>query len=770
MTRLFEKGLLIIAIVIIIALCIYNINPQIMTSMRIVKSINDLSLAHGEGYVQYGNSFVNQEENAYFVYDLGDEVGNYEMIELYLDMRRGSQEEILIDLYHSNEGTEANRILVQENLLLKEKKVQFLDNYGTDHYIRIYVHAPIGETYTISYITVSKEIFTLTPIALLIIGAGTIILYAICIFLKIDKWIHGLMPKLYSGWHSFKDIVNRNIVLVTFIAQAGVLIYFIMSHRLMYVLNDDTLKVTLAGGGNGECSEYLGYNTIHIFLGEIFKLLFSVLPVINWITIFYLLVDTLAFTTVDVLMFSYGVRYNIFFRFTFCVISIISFFLCLEHFTFTVVAYTAAMAGGISFALLILLDIENRKMIVMVGIIAFAVANMIRPAVCEAILVMLGMASILMFLKYKKKTGILFCLVTLGIMEILVVSNRFIIYQSDIEKDFYQWSAARVKALDAKQVSWEDNSDILEEHGISKDVYDLIYSGVYVDKEAVNETKLQCLISLNNVTKKYNYNIKDYLYNYFSFLGNLTDVHSICKLLFWCIFLFSLVCVRKIDVLILGLSPVCVESIFVFMNRMPYRVVMPVYIFGTILLLVLFGAYTDAKIHKGYKGAISVVLMFAIYLLVKGENTYWENYDYEWQQNCIDTLAYMEKNQDKLFIPISSNLYTLELYRPVFEFAGQNGRCFFAGNGDTFSKPYYDAMENYNIKNPDRLILETVDNEEVLFLGISDKDIADEVYNGVLNYLYSETGKEVCLVKKEDITKYLSVYTMVSVDERKYME
>ena len=54
----------------------------------------------------------------------------------------------------------------------------------------------------------------------------------------------------------------------------------------------------------------------------------------------------------------------------------------------------------------------------------------------------------------------------------------------------------------------------------------------------------------------------------------------------------------------------------------------------------------------------------------------------------------------------------------------------------------------------------------MLFLGISHNDIANDVYTGVLNYVYSETGKKVCLEKKEDITKYLSVYAMVSVDER----
>lgn len=765
-TQLYEKLILIIISVIVSVLCLYGINPKNMTVMKTVKSMDDLSSAHGEGYLQQGNCFINQEENAYFVIDIGEVTQNYEMIELHVDMKHPMVEDVLVDLYHSNEGTEADKVLVKGKLPVGKHKLYFIDDFGKDHFIRIYVHAPVGEEYTISYIAMASETFGFKPITLLMTSIGAAILYAICIMLKLDKWIHNKMSKIYSAWRYGQQFVNRNIIIISFIIQAGILIYFIASARLMYVLNDDTLKVTLAGGGNGISSEYLGYNTIHIFWGKIFKILFSVFPVINWITVFYLLIDTLAFATVNFLMFHYVIKDNRFLRYCFCIMSAIAFFLCIEHFTFTVVAYAAAIAGGVCFALIILLNIENRKRIGVVGVIAFAIASMIRPAVCKAILIVLGIACLLMLLKYKKKSGILLCFAVIMIMEILAASNRFVVYQSEVERDFYKWSAIRVKALDAKPVSWEDNHTILEENGISKDVYDIIYSGVYVDKEVVSEAKLNCLIGLNSVKEKYNYNIRDYFYNYFSFVGKLTDMHNIYKLIFWCVFVFSLLYVRNIDVLILGLSPICVESVFVFMNRVPYRVVMPVYIFGIIILFILCGKNSGTVIYKRYKGAISIVLMFAIYLLVKGEAAYWTIYDYDWQKSCVDTLKYMEKNQDKLFIPISSNLYSLELYRPVFEFAGQNGRCFFAGNGDAFSEPYYSAMENYSIKNPDRLILETFDNEEVLFWGISHNDIANDVYTGVLNYVYSETGKKVCLEKKEDITKYLSVYAMVSVDER----
>lgn len=109
--------------------------------------------------------------------------------------------------------------------------------------------------------------------------------------------------------------VNQNIIIITFIMQFGVLIYFIASGHLMYALNDDTLKVTLAGGGNGIPSEYLGYNTIHVILGRAFKQLFIEFPIVNWITVFYLLVENISFAVIHLLIFHQAIRDNIFLRF-----------------------------------------------------------------------------------------------------------------------------------------------------------------------------------------------------------------------------------------------------------------------------------------------------------------------------------------------------------------------------------------------------------------------------------------------------------------------
>ena len=438
----------------------------------------------------------------------------------------------------------------------------------------------------------------------------------------------------------------------------------------------------------------------------------------------------------------------------------------MEHFTFTIVAYTAAITGGISFSLLIFFDIEKKKKNLVIGIIAIAFSSMIRPAVCEAILVILGICSLLALFKYKKKIGLWLCFLVGVIMTFFVISNESLVCQSNVERDFYEWSSIRVQALDSKQVSWEENQEVFEKKGMSKDIYDIIYSARYVDKEIVSVENLQLLAELNSTEKKYNYNIKDYFYNYFSFITDLSQIHNLYKLLFWIIFIFSLLYIRKIDIWVVGITPICVESIFIFINRMPYRVVMPVYIFGTILLLIVCEkmCQTEERKKNIYKVFVSVGLIGVVSLLVFESCNYWEKYNYDWKENCIETLSYMEENQDKLFLPISSDLYALEIYRPVFEFAGQNGRCFLCGNGDAFSEPYYSAMEYYDIQNPDRVILETVDNEGVLFLGTSNEDNANELYQSILNYVYSETGKKVVLEKKEDVTTYLSVYKMISVD------
>ena len=106
--------------------------------------------------------------------------------------------------------------------------------------------------------------------------------------------------------------------------------------------------------------------------------------------------------------------------------------------------------------------------------------------------------------------------------------------------------------------------------------------------------------------------------------------------------------------------------------------------------------------------------------------------------------------------------YQRESYRPVFEYAGQNGMCYMSGNGETYSEPYYEAMKKYNIKDPDRPILEATDNKDVYIIGTSDIVEAKKLYEPILNYVAEKKGRQLDLMLVKNITDRYSVYRITT--------
>lgn len=94
----------------------------------------------------------------------------------------------------------------------------------------------------------------------------------------------------------------------------------------------------IASGGYGAPSPYIV--NIHILLGYLYQFLFTLFPTTNWVTISYLLAYVGSFIALDWVFSSE--KYN--FPLSLAVLSSCLIFF-LNHFTFTVVAYCACIAG-----------------------------------------------------------------------------------------------------------------------------------------------------------------------------------------------------------------------------------------------------------------------------------------------------------------------------------------------------------------------------------------------------------------------------------------
>ena len=312
---------LIVSIFIIV--CVLLFAPNLLEKPYIYKEITDFSLSHGDGYTLDENTIGIIGKNPYFILDLGNMKDEYDSV--YLKFASEIRTDAEFDFYCSNNGFMKDATMVEGIIGEDLKTIYFEGDFENCQYIKISMNLPVGEEVSVKSLEVEAEKFCLDRVFLLFLGIMFIVGF---IFIKcgIDEVIYDNTEhqrKFFKVWfRKSRDFVNKYIIAITFVIQFGVLVYFIVSGHLMYALNDDTLKVTLAGGGNGTPSEYLGFNTIHILLGKMFKILFSKFPIVNWITVFYLLVESISFVIMHLLLFHQGIRNNTFLRFCYAIVSL----------------------------------------------------------------------------------------------------------------------------------------------------------------------------------------------------------------------------------------------------------------------------------------------------------------------------------------------------------------------------------------------------------------------------------------------------------------
>lgn len=720
----------------------------IMNGELYVKTLDDFSGIHGEGFTYQDGIIEVVDDNAYFVIDIGVQATEYYGMDIFISNLDASNASAVFSIGHSSAGDESDMVI--------EPQIEFSNGeniiegeFGYDQYIRFIIDAPQGTTFSIDMIKVLIKTVKLTLIDILVFSLAFIGFFCFhqFMFLRISK-----------------KLLDYHYIIIGAIGEGLVLLYFIFSNRLIFATNDDTLKVAMAGGAYGKPSEYIGYNTVNILLGKLLKILFTYLPVINWITVLYLFIISFSCFGILVILIKSS-RQNGYY--TAVLMIEVFYFLCLDYFTFTVVAYSAVAFGTL--ALVSYLSIEKWEYLIY-GVGGVAVACLIRPAVCYSALIVLGIYSLYFCLKNKKINGLVLCIAIFLVMQGILFGNRIITCSSDVEQKFYEWSKYRVEAFDAKQLSWDDNEEALLASGITADIYNIIYSARYVDRDVVSIDNLKTIIGLNVAElARYNLNPKSYFDNIFDFIHNPILLQKIYKLLFWCMLLVTLLfSENRFEILSVGISAIVVECIFVFLNRNIYRVNMPVYFMALFIMFLLVKIDDDTSSNtqkRRYIYVANFLLICSGTLIVNGFNTKWKNFDYGYSRRANAVLSYMEDNQDILFFPVSSELYALEVYRPVFKFAGMNGICYLCGNGESYSIPYYEVMSHYDIVDADRPILEAVNNEKMYFIGTSDVARVNEVYSPILNYVGDKQGVELELVKVDQITDGFSSYELVSVGQ-----
>lgn len=246
------------------------------------------------------------------------------------------------------------------------------------------------------------------------------------------------------------------------------------------------------------------------------------------------------------------------------------------------------------------------------------------------------------------------------------------------------------------------------------------------------------------------------------------NLENLYAYLFAAVVLFYLCCARNgqsrfLLMLFWGSALGC-ELVFHVIQRTPYRVVMPGYLFAVLLILLLCQIRENLRFSVSLtRGlAVGMAAVFCLAFLPWSQKNYQE-YGPERKQ----VLAYMEANNDKLFLAGGAEAFLLAKADCTWDCSWFSDGWNFMGNWEIYSRPYMDFMEERKIEKPYSLLEEAIDNPNILFLTYWGDEYPGR-FQWTVELVQEFCGKEVELVKVDDIgpdymeNQYWASYRIVS--------
>lgn len=552
--------------------------------------------------------------------------------------------------------------------------------------------------------------------------------------------------------------ITRNRRILLMISQLAILAVMIATERLVYMTNDDPTMVALLCGGYGEPSQYVV--NFHILLGYFLKGLFSLLPTFNWMTLLLVVTEMGAFWVLD-WVFDQKIKNNLGFL---AVSAILDWMLLivLSYFTFTVAAYIAAIGGLAAVTAMLLKEIPASRKLWAASVVLMLMAMLIRAEVYKSLLI--GYLPVMLWFGIKEKRFSVLAVgaVCLAVMQLSISSNTLWVEQDPVQEQFYEWGEKRSAALDCSIVPYS------EELGLNFPQYMAIYLNFYYHYDAVDTAAMDILIEANGFSNKYNLNLAEFLANHYGHLADPMELENLYAYLFAAVVIVYLIFGRgkkdRILLLLLWGSALGCELVFHVIQRAPYRVVMPGYLFAVLLILLLCRLREDLhfspKLCSGLK--VAVIFVFCLGLLP------WSRKDYrEYGPERRQVLAYMEENNDKLFLAGGAEAFLLPKADYTWDCSELSNGWNLMGNWEIYSKPYMDFMEKRDIQNPYSLVESAIDNPDIMILTYWG-DEYPERFQWTADLIQEYYNKSVELVKVDDIgpdcieDQYWSAYKIVS--------
>lgn len=501
-----------------------------------------------------------------------------------------------------------------------------------------------------------------------------------------------------------KNEKQRNLMKIILI---NLIIFVIVNliYNIKYEQVDDFIIYNLYSGLDGTFNIHGVY--IHSILCIIIGLFFRIIPLINWHTIFLLSMQFVCFTIIGYCIIDkhknntgvilYAIFASIFYT---------TLLLLIQY---TSVAALLILTSFFMLNYFMEKEHVSKKMKIL-ALILYTTGIMIRMQSLIIIAPFFLVYGVYYLIKYIKKDlpkdKLIFlirnyCL--LALITIIVYGSHYLLYQSnEVYKEYMEYNNIRATLHDMSYTDYEENKEIFDEIGWSKNDHYLFYTFNFGDENVYSKENLQKILDYKKSKNEYfnlNLNIQNVVKRLIDeMLYNYTFISSLAVIIF-IIAVFKNREKSELNIITFAIT-IGLHMLFIILNRSMERVVIPGYIIGSVLLIYNMKAETtkDTKaIKENYSGFIISIIIVSI---IFSASKYHFNYrvkDYTQYQELIN---YTNQHKENVYLYTVPSLQYRYLAYPVYTMPpkGAFSNLRVMGGWDMFTQNYYDFKERYQLE------------------------------------------------------------------------
>lgn len=503
----------------------------------------------------------------------------------------------------------------------------------------------------------------------------------------------------------FFSRIKNNYKTLIIVAVINFIIFSVtnMIFDIKYEQVDDFIIYNLYSGLDGTYNIHGIY--IHPLICFIIGLFFRILPMVNWHTIFLLLMQFICFTIIGTLIIRKSnniLAYVVYTLFAgVCYTSLLQ-----------LIQYTSVAALLILTAFFVFMDYIERnkkaKKYTICYIILYTIGIMVRMQsllIIAPFFAIYFIYNIVLLIKNKISKEKIFRIIkhylVFGVITIIVYVSNYIIYNSNVTyKDYMEYNDTRAILHDISYTEYNLNKEIFDEIGWSENDHYLFYTFNFGDENVYSKENLQKILDYKES--------KNDIYNFDFTLKSLEedltqqmrDTNPYISLVFLGTFLVAIYTNREKRWYILAIFVVTIgiNLLFILLGRAMHRVVIPEFILGIAMFIYLI-KYNESHREKRYLISAMIVFIIAITVVFSG-GEYEFNYELEDYSNYRDVIEYTNSHKENVYLYTVPSLQYRYLVYSVYEMPpeGAFSNLRVMGGWDMYTQNYYDFKERYNLK------------------------------------------------------------------------